>query len=105
MTESGDIRKLRMQFKRAHPDSVMVSAIVHLRYVPGKIRTLERRIERDRKTLKKIQNDILYADSQRGRLIFLQRMIAERIERNVEKLNQLRLEVMNAQQKMQEVMK
>ena len=104
MTEPKDVHRLRMQFKQTHPDEIRVSAIVHLRYVPGKIRTLERRIERDRKTLKKIQNDILYADSQRGRLIFLQGMIAERIERNVQKLNQLRLEVMNAQQKMQEVL-
>jgi cob(I)alamin adenosyltransferase len=93
-----------MQFKRTRPDEIRVSAIVHLRYVPGKIRTLKRRIQRDRETLKKIQNDILYADSQRGRLIFLQRMIAERIERNVEKLNQLRLEKTNAQEKMQEAL-
>ena len=103
MTESGDIRKLRMQFKRAHPDEIRVSAIVHLRYVPGKIRTLKRRIERDKETLKKIQNDILYADSQRGRLIFLQRMIAERIERNAMELNRLKLESEMAREKIDEV--
>ena len=104
MTEPKDIRKLRMQFKRAHPDEIRVSAIVHLRFVPGKISTLKRRIQRDRETLKKIQNDILYADSQRGRLAWEERTLMAKIERNVEKLNLLRLEVMNAQQKMAEVL-
>lgn len=103
MTESRENHRLRMQIKRKHPDEIRVSAIVHLRYVPGKIRTLERRIQRDRETLKKIQNDILYADSQRGRLIFLKRMIAERIERNAMELSRLKLESEMAREKIDEV--
>ena len=104
MTEPKDVHRLRMQFKQTHPDEIRVSAIVHLRYVPGKIRTLEKKIEQDRKKLQRIRNDLLYEYAQRGRLAWEERTLMAKIERNVEKLDQLRLEEMNARQKMQEVL-
>ena len=74
-----------------------------LRSLPRKIATVERVITQDREKLQRIRNDLLYEYAQRGRLAWEERTLMAKIERNVEKLNQLRLEEMNAQQKMQEV--
>ena len=75
-----------------------------LRFLPGKIETLEREITQDKEELQRIRNDLLYEEAQRGRLAWEDRILMARIEQNIEKLNQLRLEEMNAQQKMAEVL-
>ncbi len=81
------------------------SALINkLRSLPRKIATVERVITQDREKLQRIRNDLLYEYAQRGRLAWEERTLMAKIERNVEKLNLLRLEVMNAQQKMAEVL-
>ena len=75
-----------------------------LRFLPGKIEHLEREITQDRKELQGIRNDLIYEHAHIGRLAQRERMLLARIERNVEKLHQLRLEEMCARQKMQEVL-
>ena len=74
-----------------------------MRFLPRKIETLEREITKDREKLQRIRNDLLYEYAQRGRLAWEERTLMAKVERNVEKLNQLRLEEMCARQKMQEV--
>ena len=78
--------------------------IDRLRFLPAKIETLEREITRDRKELQGIRNDLMYEHAHIGRLAWEERTLIAKIERNVEKLNLLRLEEMNARQKMQEVL-
>ena len=104
MTESRERERLRMQIKRKHPDEIRVSAIVHQRYVPGKIRTLERRIERDRKEIQRIESDLLYETQRINVLRRRERTLTGRIEKNMEKLHQLKLENMQLRQKMAEVL-
>ena len=104
MTEPKDVHRLRMQFKQTHPDEIRVSAIVHLRYVPGKIRTLKRRIERDKEELQRIRNDLLHETQRINVLRRRERTLTGRIERNTETVNRLWLENMELRQKMAEVL-
>jgi hypothetical protein len=80
------------------------STMNRMRFLPRKMGTLEEKIEQDRKEIQRIRNDLLYERAQRGRLAWGERTCLARIERNIEKLHQLRLEEMNAQQKMAEVL-
>ena len=77
--------------------------INRMRILPRKIETMKRRIEKDRDALQRIQDDLLYEHTQRGRLMFLEKMIAKRIDRNTEKLDLLKQENMKLRQKMAEV--
>jgi hypothetical protein len=74
-----------------------------MRSLPRIMGTLEEKIEQDREKLQRIRNDLLYEYAQRGRLAWEERTLTAKIERNVEKLHQLRHEEMCARQKMQEV--
>ncbi len=76
--------------------------INRMRILPRKIETMKRRIEKDRDALQRIQDDLLYEHTQRGRLMFLEKMIAKRIDRNTEKLDLLKQENMKLRQKMVE---
>ena len=66
--------------------------------------TLEWKIEKDRKELQGIRNDLIYETSIRRRLRQRETKITLRIERNIEKLHQLRLEDMKLRKKMAEVL-
>ena len=74
-----------------------------MRFLPRKIGTLEREIERDREDLQRIRNDLLYETEQHGILRRKERTRVERIERRMEDLNRLRMENMKLRQKMAEV--
>ena len=75
-----------------------------MRFLPRMMGTLEEKIEQDRKEIQRIRNDLVYETSIQRRLRQRETKITIRIERNVEKLHQLRLEEMCARQKMQEVL-
>ena len=75
-----------------------------LRFQPKVIRTLERRIERDRKEIQRIESDLLYETQRINVLRRRERTLTGRIERNTETVNRLRLENMQLRQKMAEVL-
>lgn len=77
--------------------------MTRLRFQPRVIRTLERRIERDREELQRIRSDLLYETQHVNVLRRRGRTLTGRIERNTETVNRLRLENMELRQKMQEV--
>ena len=77
--------------------------MTRLRFQPKVIRTLERRIERDRKEIQRIRNDLLHETQHVNVLRRRERTLTGRIERNMETVNRLRLENMELRQKMQEV--
>ena len=79
------------------------STMNRMRFLPRKIETLEEKIEQDRKEIQRIRNDLIYETSIRRRLRQRETKITLRIERNIEKLHQLRLEGMKARQKIEEV--
>ena len=79
-----------------------ISAIVHLRYTPGKIRTLEREIDQDRKKIQRIRHDLLHEQVQRRRMEHEIRMLTARIDRNMGKISRLKLEGMQERQKFME---
>ena len=74
-----------------------------LRFQPRLIKTLERKIERDRGELIRIRNDLFYEAQQVNVLRRHERTCLRRIERNTEELNRLRVEDMKLRQKMAEV--
>ena len=74
-----------------------------MRSLPRKIRTLEEKIEQDREEIQRIRNDLLHEKSHKRALRQRETKITLRIERNIEKLHQLRLENMELRQKMAEV--
>ena len=74
-----------------------------LRFQPRLIKTLERKIERDRDELIRIRNDLLYETQQVNVLRWRERKCLARIEKNTEELNRLRVEDMKLRQKMAEV--
>ena len=74
-----------------------------LRFQPRLIKTLERKIERDRDELIRIRNDLLYETQQVNVLRWRERKCLGRIEKNTEELNRLRVEDMKLRQKMAEV--
>jgi hypothetical protein len=84
-----------------NPDYV---AMARLRFQPRKIRTLERRIERDREEIQRIESDLLYETQRINILRRRERTLTGRIERNTETVNRLRLENMQLRQKMAEVL-
>ena len=73
-----------------------------LRFQPRLIKTLERKIERDRGELIRIRNDLFYEAQQVNVLRRHERTCLRRIERNTEELNRLRVEDMKLRQKMAE---
>lgn len=77
--------------------------MTRLRFQPKVIRTLERRVERDREELQRIRNDLLHETQHVNVLRRRERTLTGRIERNMETVNRLRLENMELRQKMQEV--
>ena len=78
--------------------------MTRLRFQPKVIRTLERRIERDRKEIQRIRSDLLYETQHVNVLRRRERTLTGRIERNTETVNRLRLENMELRQKMAEVL-
>ena len=74
-----------------------------LRFQPRLIKTLERKIERDRDELIRIRNDLLYETTQIKALRRHERTCLRRIERNTEELNRLRVDDIKLRQKMAEV--
>ena len=78
----------------------------HIRFLPRKIHTLERRIAKDTKLLQRIKSDPLYELSPRGkgRSAYLRKTITVRIDRNTEKLHRLRSEAMRARQQIEEAL-
>ena len=84
-----------------NPDYV---AMARLRFQPGKIRTLERRIERDREELYRIRNEIMHGREPARRLKRMERTIATRIGKNSEKLGKMRSEDAKLRQKIQEAL-
>jgi hypothetical protein len=76
--------------------------IKKLRFLPGKIDTLEREIEQDREELQRIRSDLLCEREYTGRLRRKESTYMSRIERNTERLIQLRLQDMQLRQKMAE---
>ena len=74
-----------------------------LRFQPRLIKTLERKIERDRDELIRIRNDLLYETQQVNVLRWRERTCLRRIEKNTEELNRLRVDDMKLRQKMAEV--
>lgn len=76
----------------------------HIRFLPRKIHTLERRIAKDTKLLQRIKSDPLYRYSLRGRSAYLRKTITIRIDRNMEKLHRLRSEAMRAHQQIEEAL-
>ena len=74
-----------------------------LRFQPRLIKTLERKIERDRDELIRIRNDLLYETQQVNVLRWRERKCLGRIERNTQELNRLQLEDMKLRQKIAEV--
>lgn len=76
----------------------------HIRFLPRKIHTLERRIAKDTKLLQRIKSDPLYRYSLRGRSAYLRKTITIRIDRNMEKLHRLRSEAMRARQQIEEAL-
>ena len=73
-----------------------------LRFQPRLIKTLERKIERDRDELIRIRNDLLYETQQVNVLRWRETKCLGRIEKNTEELNRLRVEDMKLRQKMAE---
>ena len=78
--------------------------MTRLRFQPRVIQTLERRIERDRKEIQRIESDLLYETQRINVLRRRERTLTGRIEKNMEKLHQLKLENMQLRQKMAEVL-
>ena len=62
------------------------------------ISTLERRIDRDRKELSGVREDLLYETENTGILRRRERTMASRIEINSEKLRQMKLDSMKMRQ-------
>ena len=76
----------------------------HIRFLPRKIRTLERRIAEDTQLLQRIKSDPLYRYSLRGSRAYVRKTITLRIDRNMEKLHRLRSEAMRARQQIEEAL-
>ena len=70
-----------------------------MRSLPLIMGTLEKKIEQDREKLQRIRNDLLYEQTQRGKLAWDERTLMAKIERNVGKRELLRLENMELRQK------
>ena len=69
-----------------------------LRFQPRLIKTLERKIERDRDELIRIRNDLLYETENTGILRRRERTLSDRMEINSEKLRQMKLDGMKMSQ-------
>ena len=75
-----------------------MSIMETLRCQPRVISTLERRIDRDRKELSGVREDLLYETENTGILRRRERTLASRIEINSEKLRQMKLDSMKMRQ-------
>ena len=78
--------------------------IKRMRSLPRKMRTLERRIQRDGVELQRIRNDLLHETQRINVLRRREKTLTLQIEKNMEKLHQLKLENMQLRQKMAEVL-
>lgn len=83
-----------------NPDYV---AMARLRFQPRVIRTLERRIERDREELYRIRNDIMHGREPARRLKRMERTMVARIGKNTEKLGKMRSEDAKLRQKLSDL--
>jgi hypothetical protein len=75
-----------------------MSIMETLRCQPRVISTLERGIDRDRKELSGVREDLLYETENTGILRRRERTLASRIEINSEKLRQMKLDSMKMRQ-------
>ena len=78
--------------------------MTRLRSQPRAMETLKRNIEKDRKELQRIRNDLLYETQRINVLMRRERTLVARIEKRTEILNEMRIENLELRQKMAEVL-